>query len=105
MHLPVNTYLTNQELVNTENGQRLILTFDGDSSFVLVEEIVTKSDVGIIIPVSGEFDFLSDVIGVIGINSLSWHSNGMDYYLASDTITTSELIEIANSISVLPVSK
>lgn len=105
MYLPNNTYLTSQEIIDTENGQRLILTFGGDSSFVLVEETVKASDEGIIIPVAGEFDFLADVIGVIGTNSLSWHSNGIDYYIASDTVTTLELVEIANSVSVLPVSK
>ena len=105
MYLPSNTYLTNQEVIDTNNGQRLILTFGGDSSFVLVEETISSLDNGMIIPVSGEFDFLSDVIGVIGTNSLSWHSNGIDYYLASDTIATAELVSIANSISVLPVSK
>ena len=57
------------------------------------------------IPVIGEFDFLSDVIGVIGTNSLSWYSNGIEYYMASDTLEVAELVEIARSVSVLPVSK
>jgi len=105
MYLPNNTYLTNQEKIETESGQRLILTFGGDNSFILVEETIAKSKDSLIIPVNGEFDFLSDVIGVIGNNSLSWYSNGIDYYIASDTITTAELVEIARSISVLPVSK
>ena len=105
MYLPNNTYLTSQEIIDTDNGQRLILTFSGDSSFILVEETATTDDAGLIIPVSGDFDFLSDVIGIVGTNSLSWHSNGIDYYIASDTITTAELVEIANSVSVLPVSK
>lgn len=105
MYLPNNTYLTNQEKINTDDGQRLILTFNGDSSFVLVEETAKNYDDGIIIPVNGDFDFLTGVIGVISTNSLTWHNNGIDYYLASDTVTTAELVEIARSISVLPVSK
>lgn len=105
MYLPSNTYLTSQEKVDTKDGQRLILTFGGDSSFVLVEETANTLDEGMIIPVNGEFDFLTDVIGVIGTNSLSWHSSGIDYYMASDSITTAELVSIARSISVLPVSK
>lgn len=105
MYLPSNTYLTSQETIDTENGQRLILTFGGDNSFILVEETAKNLDEGLIIPMNGEFDFLSDVIGVIGTNSLSWHSNGIDYYIASESITTAELVEIAKSISVLPVSK
>ncbi len=105
MYLPNNTYLTSQDTVDTKNGKRLILTFGGDSSFVLVEETAGYEEEGLIIPVSGDFDFLSDVIGVIGNKSLSWHSNGIDYYMTSDTLEVAELVEIARSVSVLPVSK
>ena len=105
MYLPDNTYLTNQETVDTLNGKRLILTFGGDSSFVLVEETASYSDEAMVIPVSGEFDFLSDVIGVINNNSITWQTGGIEYYITSDTIKTSELLDIARSISVLPVSK
>ncbi len=105
MYLPNNTYLVHQEKVTTEDGERLILTFGGDQSFVLVEEVSSLQDENVVIPVLGEFDFLTDVIGIIGNQSLSWNSNGIDYYLASDVIETSELLDIARSISVLPVSK
>ena len=105
MYLPSNTYLTKQDTVQTKDGKRLILNFGGDSSFVLVEETANYENEGLIIPVSGEFDFLSDVIGVIGNKSLTWHSNGIDYYMTSDTLEVSELVEIAKSVSVLPVSK
>ena len=105
MYLPDNTYLTKQESIDTGNGNRLILTFGGDSSFVLVEETANYSNEAMIIPVSGDFTFLSDVIGIINNNSIMWQTGGIDYYLASDTIETSELLDIARSISVLPVSK
>jgi len=105
MYLPVNTYLTNQEKVETESGERLILTFEGENPFVLVEETIHPSDTGLIIPTSGDLEFLSDVIGIVNDNSISWDSNGIGYYVISKTMETSELIEIARSISVLPVSK
>ena len=105
MYLPNNTTLANKELVKTEDGERLILTFDGDNPFVLIEEASTYQKDGLVIPVDGDFDFLTDVIGVVSDNSLSWESNGTSYYLVSDVMKTSELIEIAQSISVLPVSK
>ena len=105
MYLPENTYLTSQERIDTDTGERLILTFSGDNSFILVEETIADNDSNLIIPVNGEFDFLSDVIGVIGNNSVMWHSNGIEYYLTSNTLETSMLVDIARSISVLPVSK
>ena len=105
MYLPENTYLTNQEKIDTSDGQRLILTFEGDNPFVLVEETITPSDTNLVIPTSGDLEFLTDVIGVVNDNSVSWCSNGIEYYIISNTLETSELVEIAKSISVLPVSK
>ncbi len=105
MYLPNNTTLANKEVVNTKNGQRLILTFDGDNPFVLVEETASYNSGGMIIPVNGDLEFLTDVIGVVNDNSITWESNGIEYYLVSDVMETSELIDIARSISVLPVSK
>ena len=105
MYLPDNTTLANKEVVNTDNGQRLILTFEGDNPFVLVEETIGYQDEGLIIPVSGNLDFLTDVVGVVNDNSANWDSNGIEYYIVSNTLKTDELLTIARSISVLPVSK
>ena len=105
MYLPENTHLTNQEKIDTKNGERLILTFEGDNPFILVEETIKPSENSLIIPTNGELEFLADVIGVVNTKSVSWDSNGIEYYVASDTLETSELINIAKSISVLPVSK
>ncbi len=105
MYLPTNTYLTNQETVETEDGERLILTFGGDNPFMLIEETVNALDEHLIVPTSGEFDLLVDTIGVVSDNSINWVSNGIEYYVISDVAPTSELLEVARSISVLPVSK
>ena len=105
MYLPDNTTLANKEVIDTEDGQRLILTFAGDNPFVLVEETISYSDEGLIIPVSGSMDFLTDVIGVVNDNSVSFDSNGIGYYIVSDKLESTELVNIARSISVLPVSK
>jgi outer membrane lipoprotein-sorting protein len=105
MYLPDNTTLANKEVINTDEGQRLILTFSGDNPFVLVEETISYQDEGLVIPVSGSLDFLTDVIGVINDNSVNWDSNGIDYYIVSNTLKTDEILNIARSISVLPVSK
>ena len=105
MYLPTNTYLKEQEKVNTTSGQRLILTFEGDSPFTLVEETVAYSKEHEIIPTFGELEILLDTIAVVNDNSVNWISNGIEYYVVSDTMPTSEILEIAKSISVLPVSK
>ena len=53
----------------------------------------------------GEPELMHDSVATISNNSITWVSNGIEYYMTSDTLETSVLIDIARSISVLPVSK
>lgn len=100
LYVPANTYLKNREFINTEDGERVILTFNGDKNFILIEETSNMSDEFEIIPVYGDPMMLSDTIGALSTNSLSWTSNNVDYYLASNDLTTSEILSIADSLAV-----
>ncbi len=105
MYLPANTYLTSQEKVNTEDGERMILTFSGDSSFVLMEQVAKYSKTPEIIPTYGDVELIGASLAVINDNSANWFDNGIEYYIVSDVMQTDELLEVVRSISVLPVSK
>ncbi len=105
MYLPNNTFLKSQQKINKDQGERLILTFDGDSPFILIEETVDKTEEHVVIPIFGDLTQLSDTIGVVNDNSVNWYSSGIEYYVFSDKMDTSELLEVARSISVIPVSK
>ena len=105
MYLPVNTYLTNQERVATDDGERLILTFTGDSSFVLVEQTALYSETPEIIPTYGSPELIGSSLAVINDNSANWFNNGIEYYIMSDVMNKEELLQVVKSISVLPVSK
>lgn len=105
LYIPTGTVLSNEEKVSKENGERIILTFDGEKPFLLVEETSTIEGDFSIVPIFGEPSFLNDTIGAITDNSLSWSSGGIDYYIVSDAIGKNELIEIANSISSIPIMK
>ena len=103
--LPTGTKLTNEEKVKKDKGERVILTFDGEKPFLLVEETANAADDFTIIPTSGEPYILQDTIGVLADNSLTWSSGGIEYYMVSDVLNQNELVEIASSISSLPTMK
>ena len=105
MYLPVNTYLSNKEKVSKDNGERLILTFDGDNPFILVEETVTYEKEHLIVPTYGELELMASTVAIVNDNSVNWIDNNIEYYVVSDKLSKSELLDIARSISVLPVSK
>ena len=100
LYVPANTYLKNRETIATDDGERVILTFNGDKNFVLIEEKSSLSEEFEIIPIYGDPMMLNDTIGALSTNSLSWTSNNVDYYLASNDLSTSEILSIAGSLAV-----
>lgn len=104
MYVPENTYLSDEETVSTETGERVILTFTGDKPFTLIEE-TTSVDTGLTEQVYGEVELLTDVIGYVNDGIASWISNGIEYYAVSENMNSEELVKVVNSISVIPVGK
>ena len=103
--IPSGTKLVSEEKVQKSDGERVIMTFDGEKPFILVEETANAENEFTIIPTYGEPFQLMDSLGVMTNNSLSWTSNGIEYYIISDVLKQDELIEIAQSINVLPTMK
>lgn len=102
---PTGTKLVSEEKVKKTNGERVIMTFEGEKPFLLVEETASIEDEMTVIPTYGDIYQLMDTLGVMTDNSLTWTSAGIEYYLVSDVMGTEELVEIAQSINVLPTMK
>lgn len=105
MYVPDATSLGSQDTIAKTIGERIILTFEGEKPFILVEETASKEEEFTTIPTYGEPVMLIDTIGAISDNSVSWISNGLEYYVASDAMEIDELVSIAKSISTIPVGK
>ena len=105
MYIPANTYLSNKEKVSKDDGERLILTFDGDNPFMLIEETVTYEKEHLIVPTYGELEVMASTVAIVNDNSVNWIDNNIEYYVVSDKLSKSEWLDIARSVSVLPVSK
>lgn len=98
LYIPSQTYLSNSEKVDTDDGNRVILTFAGDKNFVLIEEVASIANEFEIIPVYGDPVMLSDTIAAKSANSLVWTSEGLSYYLTSSDLSTEEMVTIAESL-------
>ena len=46
---------------------------------------------------------LVDTVGSLTDTSYTWTSNGKEYYIASDNMDKTELLEVAKSINVMSV--
>ena len=104
LYIPNETYLKSKETIATDNGNRVILTFAGEKNFVLVEETSKVNPEFEIIPVYGEPLMLSNTVGALSANALTWSSNHVDYYLTSSDLTSEEMMTVAHSLNVTSVS-
>ena len=101
LYLPNNTTLSDKEVIATDSGERVIMTFSGDNPFVLVEETVKPSQNLEIIPTYGEPFMLVDAVGSLTDTSYTWTSGGVEYYIVSDQLNKNELLDVARSINVV----
>lgn len=104
MYIPENTKLTDKETVSLDNSERVIMTFEGDNPFMLVEQTASASDDGII-SVVGEPCIMATGVAAVSDNMVSWINNGIEYYVVADNMSSSELMSVASSVSVIPIGK
>ncbi len=103
LYIPSNTFLSNKEVIKLDEGERVILTFKGESPFMLIQEVATKEKEFITIPTNGEPCLFADTIGAMSSDSISWISNGIEYYVTSEVMDKEELLNVAKSIGAIPV--
>lgn len=92
--------LVDETQVEMENGQRVILSFEGEKSYTLIEESVGAYPASATVPVqvNGDPVDLGFTVGAWTETSLEWNYNGMNFYLASEDLTKEEMIEVAQSV-------
>lgn len=105
MYLPEDTKLTNQQKFNIGNGERVILTFSNEDNKTMTFIQETANNDENIVSVDGNLSHIGDVIGVINEEYLYWNTNGVDYYLISNSIENDQLLEVAKSINTVSVIK
>lgn len=105
MYLPTGTKLQSEETVKTSNSERIILTFTGDKSFTLIEEVSKTPKEFEVTSTSGELVFYENVLGSLTDTSINWSMNGKDYYIIGDNLTNEELLKVAASTSVVSLTK
>ncbi|MBB6454185.1 outer membrane lipoprotein-sorting protein [Salirhabdus euzebyi] len=100
LYQPEGTSLAAKKEVEFENGQRVILTFEGEKNFTLIEEKYTTYPTSLSQPVSvkGEPVDLGFTIGAMTEKTLEWSHNNTRFYLASEDLTREEMIQVASSV-------
>jgi outer membrane lipoprotein-sorting protein len=90
--------LIEEKKVTTESGERVVLTYAGEKSFTLYEEVAAVLPASTPILVDGEPIDLGFTVGTLTENAVSWSYDGVDFYLASEDLSQAEMSEIARSV-------
>lgn len=93
------TTLVDEQTIVEDGTERVILTFEGDKPFTLMEQPITydeDSTVPVFAP--GDPADLGFTIGAITDNSISWERDGVSFFLASESLTREEMMEVAASV-------
>jgi outer membrane lipoprotein-sorting protein len=91
--------LIDEKEITTVNGKRVVLTYDGEKSFTLIQE---KADampaMSSAINMTGKPVDLGFTIGAMNETSISWTHLGVDYMLASTDLSPEDLEMVAKSV-------
>lgn len=93
------TELVEEKEVSTDTGKRVILTYDGEKSFTIVQEKTTViPTMTVSTSLKGEVVDLGFTVAAMTDQSIRWTNNGVDYMLASNDLTPSEMVMVAQSV-------
>lgn len=104
MYLPDDTTLSSREVINLDEGQRVIMSYDGDNPFMMIEQTAGVSKEHSVISVAGELQQLATGVAALTDNMITWVSNGIEYYVIADDMSETELMSVASSVATLPVN-
>ncbi|TYR78369.1 outer membrane lipoprotein carrier protein LolA [Priestia megaterium] len=96
--LPKGVKLAEEKKINTENGERVVLMYEGKKSFTLVQEKAQVAETATATLTAGEPFDLGFTVGALTDKTLSWSYDGVDFMIASENLTTEEFSEVARSV-------
>lgn len=103
-HYPVvnfeNTKMTDEKAIREGGMDRVILTFEGDKAFTVMQQPVMKETSMLPVTSPGDPVDLGFTIGAITDTSISWEKDGVAFFVASSKLTREEMMEVAASMTI-----
>jgi len=103
-HYPVvnieNTKMVEEKVIRESGMDRVILTFDGDKPFTVMQQPVSKETAMLPVSSPGDPVDLGFTIGAITDTSISWEKDGVEFFVASSKLTREEMVEVATSMTI-----
>lgn len=92
------TKLDTVKQTNTDGQKKVVLKYTGNKSYTIVEMKSDVSNSDVPVTAMGQPVDLGFTVGAMSHNAVSWTYNGMDFFLASNDLTSDEMKAIAQSV-------
>ncbi|GKV67212.1 MULTISPECIES: LolA family protein [Sporosarcina] len=91
--------LSDEQVITTDSGQRILMTFSGEKEFLVIQEPAEKPMNQLAVSVEGDPVDLGFAVAALTDQSIHWEMNGVSFFVASETLSKEELITVANSMT------
>lgn len=91
--------LLDEEAMKTENGTRSFMTFGDAKAYTIVQERAVQAESSVPVSIDGDPVDLGFAVAALTDKSIRWESDGISFFIASETLTREEMIEVALSMS------
>ncbi|MCD8503346.1 MAG: outer membrane lipoprotein carrier protein LolA [Bacillaceae bacterium] len=103
MYVPDGTVINDSKELKTEDGQRVVISYTGENNFTLIQQKSRVLPASTVVNVSqGEPVDLGFTVGALTTDqqttSINWSHNGIDFFLASNDLSSEEMVSIARSV-------
>ncbi|MFJ7953306.1 outer membrane lipoprotein carrier protein LolA [Lysinibacillus sp. NPDC096418] len=95
-----NTKLVGEKVIREGDMERVVLTFEGDKAYTVMQQPATKSTSMLPVSSPGDPVDLGFTIGAITDTSISWEKDGVAFFVASTKLSREEMIEVAGSMTI-----
>ena len=91
--------LVEEEVIKTSTGDRTFMTFGEEKKYTIVQEKAQPAESTLAVSMEGDPVDLGFTVAAITDASLRWESDGISFFIASDSLSQEEMIEVALSMS------
>lgn len=95
---PVNTTLAQEIIVGDEFDKRAVMKFTGDAPFTLLEYYVKETECLKSEYFTGDIYTMAGSFALVANNTLKFYDKGIEYTLASSTLSLDDMLLIAQSL-------
>lgn len=87
-----------EQRVDAENGKRSLMIYGGAKEFIIIQEPASKPESKLPVMLEGDPVDLGFTIAAQTDKSIRWESEGVSFFIASESLTKEEMIEVAASM-------